>query len=1046
MSRISLLFVLLAVLVSLLLPTCCQAQRRRGGLATPAPTATGTPVKGPWFGVEAMKDAPAAWGVTGAVAYSVAIGSPADEAGMVMGDIITNIGDTPIRSAMDLLRTVPGLKSGQAYAVSLQRGKQALVLPVMLRERPAAGTVEKPAPRRLADMNVLTHAVIDPQSRVVTLIGKYDPAYPTGPIPYYDLLQEAMQSPYPYFSLEPTAETRAGVAGIDAAISADVQRMATQADYCTTWTNRLMGLLLNDPTLLRDRARLLKKGAAVFKISEEEMRKMFMKSLDPASVSYDETIPITGKVMLALGYTQVGEALLVDKNDSMAAFDKLGVKAEAEAILAKFHAGTLTQDRAKLEVNVLLVSGFLRGMRVPEADITSRANNVLNGRMTIDAFMAYMEERQMAILVDSVGVQLFNGLTLSPELLSKLYNVPTPRVNLVFKDVPADSLLGDTLFRADYAMKTICTGPDLKERIPGFLTEMDYLYAEAGKQGIRIPGDAGAEAGHRLIPGEVRMRVSPAGTLVAFDSAQVKIIGWQINPVGKRTPAKVAELIKNGIESYGDYLTGQYNALAGVYPELHRLREAEKLIALARWAANNHYKLVVENPNGVRVPQAPTATGFCQAVFTADAQQFSLTLMVEGGASFGKDEGEAWVKPTVNAEVSADVSKQLIMSTVLARQAADTAIGGDLEAARDLADKSARAMTGDIDLTKLPALGDIPLPGEPAQMVVLSKEALDATDQQLRAIAQAKVSLQKAADLAPVSAEDAAQMRAAAEQQLRLGTVRLQSLRDALDDARKNQGNVNDAVVAIRGLGKITPATVATTLQPGTTTTPATPAAKKDDITPEQRAKLLAELAKLQTELEATKAQFGKLNQDIQQDKQQFEDWGKVADDGMNRCTGILYSLLMDASAAQLAERYSTMHELAEKLPNHPQDLIDSLARTKNWFTAMSVTQTMKDVTEAAKKDGKTLPELLEEVRDDLNIIAGCPGIKNTVVVAAWKQGTNIVEMAFNYTQFSTAYDGINQMDKNNEGYRKAVVALTKRMEALVKRVKEIKADLGGTE
>ncbi|MHB9132808.1 MAG: PDZ domain-containing protein [Armatimonadota bacterium] len=905
MTRFPLLFVLAAVLFSLLYPTCCQAQRDRrerpqpfslgivirevrggvevrevvaGGLGAaagvkvgdvvvslagqtvasstdltkglvmvararqvgqtskivvlrdgakmtltiPAGAAgtaivTGTPASGPWLGVQ-MTDAPAAWGLAGAVAYGIAIGSPADEAGVMIGDVITNIGGKAINSGRDLMITVATLKSGQAYPISLQRGSQALALEVTLRDRPTAGSTAKPLPRRRSDINVLTYAVIDPDSRVVTLLGKYDPAYPTGPIPYYDLLQETLRNPYPWFSLEPTAETRAGVAGIDAAISADVKRMATQADYATTWSNRLVNLLLNDPALTRDRARVLKKGAAAFQISEDEMRKVLLKSSNPAAVSSDEIISILGKIMVGLGYVKVGEALLVPKDSGMASFAKLGVQAEAESIVAKYRAGTLTEARAGLELTVLLAAAMLRGMGVPEAEVTSRANKVLTGRMSAEALTQYMEARQQTILVDEVGLKMFNGLTLSHEVLSKLYNAPTPRVNLVFKDVPADSLLGDTLFRADYALKTICTDPDVKERIPGFLTEMDYLYAETRKQGVRSSGDAGAEVGHRLIPGEVRMRVSPAGTLVAFDKAQVKIIGWLIKPIGKRETPKVASIIKRGVESYGDYLTGQYDALARIYPELHRLREAEKLIALARWATSNHYQLVVENAHGVRVPQSPTAVGFCQAVFTADAQEFSLTLMVEGGAAFDKDEGEAWVKPTVNNEITADVSKQLVMSAVLAQQAADEALGGNMEAARDLADKSARAMTGDIDMTKLPALGDLPIPGNPAQVVELSSEALAAVDRQLRQIDQAKVTMQKAADLAQTSPEEAAQMRAAAVQQQQLAQARLQSLRDALDKARKDYGSAKDVVLTIRNLDKVTIPAIAVAGNPSVVT------------------------------------------------------------------------------------------------------------------------------------------------------------------------------------------------------------------------------------
>ncbi|MEN6520612.1 MAG: PDZ domain-containing protein [Armatimonadota bacterium] len=1003
---------------------------------------------GPWLGINLKypsKDA----GITGALVGDVAVNSPADAAGIKIGDVITNLNGKDVKSADDLTSAASTLEKGKPYKITFRRGSESLTVDITPQEKAATISVK----RKLADINVLKYAVIDPTSHVITLIGKYDPVYKTGSIPYYDLLNDAMESPYPWFSLEPTDETKNGVKKVHSAISEDVARMYSDSSYCSTWTMNLLNMILNDPTLSSDRAEFIKKGAEAFNISEPEMLMILQNSA--AGTTSDELIPVLGKVLLGMGYTQVGQSLLTHNNDSQQAFQLLGISTESSDIISKFQSGEMSREEASLKLAVLLESAILRGLNIPESEYEPKANAVLNGRMDVSEYLKYTEQKVTDIVVDGVGLKMFNGLTLSHKLLTRLYNVPTPQMDLVFNGVPAGSLLGDVLFRADYALKSVCTNPEVKNSIPGFQTEMDYMYDSSTKTGIRIPGDAGAEVGHRLIPGEVKMRVSPSGDVVTFDEANVKIIGWLIGTTGKKCTTEVAGFMKSSAEGYSDYLTQNYDQLAKVFPELHRIREAEKLIAFARWAKKNGYSIVVDRATGIKMAQSPTAVGFWQAVFTADQKEFSLTIITEGGASFGQSEGEEWVKPNVDREVTSDVSKQLVMSAVMAKQAALDAIDGNIEAARDMADKSALAMTGDIDFTKLPTLEDLPLPSDqPAQSVVLSNEAVSAVDENLRKIEDAKITMAKADELQNVSPKEAAVFREEAEAQTRQANANLQGIRDAMDSIKNDPIHVGDVAIAIHNLGgKVTPASIVASNPSNTSGTAAQTTVNGQDIavkpagdggiTPELRKKYLAQLESLQSQLEATKAQLQKLNKSIQQDQKQFDDWEKVAQDGMDKCSNFLYGLLMDATAGQLSDRYEEMHKLAEKLPNHPEDLITRLNHIKNWFKAMKYTQTLKDVSDVAARDGETLQELLEEVRDDLNIIVGITPLDKTLPGALWKYGSNVADMAYSYTEFSAAYDRINQLDKNSDDYLKAVKALSERMKKVVDQIKDLKSKLG---
>ncbi len=1015
-------------------------------------------VNGPWTGIYSV-DTPVSWGLEGALVNTVTVNSPGDEAGFREGDIIVGFDGRDIKTAADLAQAVSAAGTDRRCPVVVRRGGKTVNLSFQASLRPADIQNIGPIKHRLLDMNVLKYAVIDPATRTVTLIGKYDPKYATSPIPYYELLNDALKSPYPWFSLEPTEETVSAARRLNEAIGDDCRRMFSDPSYPQTYMNKLLNLLLNDSDLKADGNNFVRKGAEAFRISEAEMRRVLSRSSGNTSISLDDMIPIVGKVLLGMGYEEVGRAMSYTGDDPKNALVQLGILSTGNAILDRFHSGQITKEEAGLQLGTLMTGAMLRGLKAPEDRISSMEKQVLAGRKSLDEMSKYMEDFAMSLIVDGVGLKMFNGLTLSDRVMSKMYNVPTPKMNLVFKDVPADSILGDIMFRADYSLKTICVSPATRDRLPGFKTEMDYFYQESAARGTRIPGDAGAQIGHKLVPGKVRMRVSPSGTVISFDSAEVKIVGWVIAAEGKRGGGKTGELIKDLVGGYANYMTDHYEELAVVYPTLHRLREAEKLIALARWAKANNYKLDVDRAYGARVTQQPKAGGFWQAVFTADPQELSLNVITEGGASFAREEGEGWVEPSVNREVTADVSKQLVMSAVLANQAAGTALGGDLEAARDLADKSALAMTGDIDLTKLPSLGELPAVGEPAGAITLSEEALNAVDQNLRNVEEAKISMAKAAGIENARPEDAAKLRADAEAQTRAAQANLKSLHDALDWARKDAGKTSSAIVTIRGLGQVDnsalkmpvtappqPAVAAATVKPAEPIVAQPPASDKGAITPEERKKWLEELSTLEKELGSTREQFLKLNKSIQQNQAQLDDWGKVAANGMERCSGVLYNLLMDASAGQLSERYETMEKLAKKLPDNPQDLINRLGRIKNWFKAMTFTQAGKDVADMAARDGKTLPELLEEVRDDLNIIASVTGLDKTVVGAAWKCGTNIVEMSYSFAQFSTAYDNIGQLDKNSDAYLKAVSALTVRMQTLVARIKEIKANLGQTQ
>jgi hypothetical protein len=765
---------------------------------------------------------------------------------------------------------------------------------------------------------------------------------------------------------------------------------------------------------------------------------------------------ITAKMLRGLGLTAIADAMdLSTAGDALGAYARLGLKVEAEDILAKFHSGQMTREQATIELETRFLPVLLRGFGAAENEIQWRVNQVRSGRMSVQQLQQFTIEQSTAFLTNTVGLKLFNGWTLSHVLLSKLYNVPIPQVNLDFRDVAADSLLGDYLFRADFMLKTICTSPEIRERVAGFQTEQEYFYAESLKKGMRVPADVGVEVGHRLVPAEVKMRVAPDATLVTFDKAQVRIVGWLYNePKGARATGQIKGLLRGLVGDYANYLTDNYDGLARAFPDWHRLREAAKVIALARWAKTNNYRLVVDQAYNIRLAPPKITTGFWQAFFTADHREFSMTVIAEGGASFNQQEGEAWIKPNVDTEVVPNVLRQLAESHVLAEQAVGALIDGNLDAARDLADKSARAMTGDFDRTQLPSL-NIPFPTEPAPAAALSNAALLNIEDNLGKIENAKISMQKADSLQATAPLDAAKLRAEAEAQQRAAEQDLRNLKNALDMAHKNPQRTNEALVYLKPGSKVTPpisSVIIADSAPGAPIGPAAPApdignTMNDKDVAALRAKYLEHLAKMENDLERVKKQFGLLNKSVQSDRTQYEDWEKEAEKGMQKCSDIAFGALMELTAGPLKDKYEGLFETAKNTPGtSPQD-IEKLERAMRYYKTLNNAGSFKDLMALADSadDIKTKQEFFEVLRDGLNQIAGMIKWKGPVPpppVLALKIGTYVVDLSYSYTQLYFTYDASKQLKANQDLQLRAFVSMRQYMDKLLAQIAEDKEKL----
>lgn len=496
-----------------------------------------------------------------------------------------------------------------------------------------------PAARAADGINELHAVRIDPQTRQVTFVGVYNPRFDTGPIPYAALLNEALKHPQPSFSLEPT---RASSKAEDRAlqiIAADTRRLATDDAYLARWSQRFFGTLFsNDPSLAEDGRRFLQTAARNMGVTEDEMLVLVRQLQRDPTVNEMEVVRIDGKALRHLGFPKTGTAIeAIGRDDSWTLTETLGLTETFRNMRSRVAAGDITLERASLEGQVLMYSRMLEEMNVPAARIEQLAGQVRRGQVPLDHLFASIKD----LMIDRFADAMFEGQIVSGAFLSAFFKVPASVYRPVFQDVPAESHLGDILMTADVQMKRLHV-PGAGS-VPDLPDHFIHLRTFAAREGVPLPVGAGASVGFCLVPGTTGLRISPDSAVVAFDEPAIRIKTWRMNTLGTWS-ATARAMLDRECAAYADLLSASYGRLAERLTGFHRLREASKVIALARWARGQNQTLSAVAPPVPKPKPAAAIPGVWQGMFTPTATSIGLTLNVSGGASFGAEEGEDWIR------------------------------------------------------------------------------------------------------------------------------------------------------------------------------------------------------------------------------------------------------------------------------------------------------------------------------------------------------------------------------------------------------------------
>jgi|GEM_PF-4673485 len=721
------------------------------------------------------------------------------------------MGRSPEGSGIDTGTAMAASKFGLSDSASRAELERALT--------PASYTPSPSVRRRIEEFNVLTHVFVDPQTGEVVLFGEYNPRYPTGPIAYRDLLSDALRNAYPAFSLVNAAgdQTNQRVAKT---IDTDLTKVGRDEAFAMRWMERLLQPLLNSQAPTIERQLMERRLKKVFGISAEDFAihwnwaQRKTERFD-SEQQYRISKSVVGKVMAKAGVPEtIGQGYMAVKwmhanpspEAAIDAYTLLGTIDSYYDLRDQRMRNEISTERATILLAAAAYEPILRGIKVPEPEIRRLIDGLRAGSVTQETILNRINPRWDEMAVRALVDHVFHGFRFSNAYLSHMYSLPAVLSGVdLYGNLP-DSQIMRAFFEADYVLKYVTSAAPGWDGFPDGVTFHQYLVDKIAGSGSTGKLPTTGVNRYWIGPGRVEIEDLGRASGVRFKSASVRIQAEPLEQKGGDSAG--AKYFRAALDEYASNLTSNYEDLAREYPSLHVVREAEKVIALARWLKSRGLAPVLADARPAPRPVPDKVEGFWGLTYLSNPQGDTDTIVfwMQGGVSFEEKEGEGWIGVAADPGVERDTLHQLAASVALVEKASAAALGGDLESARDLAEKSALAMTGRIDLQALPVPVPVPvdeaiagLPSAAGQAAV-SMAAIEAVEATAAALAQARTELTaaeagKASD--PVAYERALAASRASEQSSRENLDKLNRLLVAY---RQAPVSVPDAVVTIAGL------------------------------------------------------------------------------------------------------------------------------------------------------------------------------------------------------------------------------------------------------
>ena len=321
-----------------------------------------------------------------------------------------------------------------------------------------------------------------------------------------------------------------------------------------------------------------------------------------------EIFTIQGKVLANLGCASAAQAYeLVNQSDAGAALKALhflGQGMKGGMILAR-SGGEADKGLGRLTaaVYIAILENIYASAGLANMLREDMAGNRIAWQEAVKQAQGEMFPVRSKTDTREIVKAALNKIQMTGQGSQVLVKVPLRAdVKVVSDDIEPTSQLNRILCRADFSLRSLKAVPHLFWHIPGSMSEQEYRHCQ------EFPHEILGCDKHRFLAGaqSVSMAVSPDRRVVTFGAAEMsyKSRTYFQNPDDAK---------RNGdVSGYDDDwcagVMSRYDDYARVLPALHKVREAAKIIALAKWLTSENIGVDLG-----RVPQDLDAPARCRA-------------------------------------------------------------------------------------------------------------------------------------------------------------------------------------------------------------------------------------------------------------------------------------------------------------------------------------------------------------------------------------------------------------------------------------------------
>lgn len=912
--------------------------------------------------------------------------------------------------------------------------------------------------KRVTEINVLKFAFIDKNTGEVVFTGAYDPTYATGPIAYGTLLADAMQNPYPRFTLEYPGAGSSPLGQMRATLDQEFAHISRDPNYGVEWLGRLVLPVLKGESPDLDQQAALNahlKAAGISPDSYRAYMKWQLSKFEDMQAYNEGAKDFLPSVFAAMGLNRkTGEEITAyrvfatqENRETLDQWCAAAGQTDLELQIDQKIRETGNHHLASMELIPVLYSSILRGLGIPEGQLNQINSSYRNGGDE-GLFVRPLEEKYQSIFKQVLMDKVVNGMSFTGATLSRQYGFPTIQSSLNTYGARRDSPVMDVFFKADYILKFMTSSSRPAESIPDHQTSQVFLANAENRAG----GSAGRtpKSGvirYWLYPQAVQMDTLDGNSGVRFRNASVRVGVESLEQEG--ADRNGTDFYKATLDLYSAHLTSLYEQYARLYPALHTLRETEKVVALARWAQKNRVPIHVMTDDGPKTSLPDSAEGFWGMTYIVrpSGDMDTMVTWAQGGVDFGQSTGDGWMQNgPPDRQVTDDALRSLAASTALSEKAAIAAKDGDLESARDLAERGAQAMSGNIDFSNIPK---VPMPAmpepDPASAAAVSEAAIAAVDVNVQGLKEANQNLAKAASLNATDPAQAAQLAQQGQELKSRSDADVTRLQTMLQEYRNSPSSGYQVAVDLRSLNPYKPATVA--ILPPPAPLPQPPAVApvpraKEPCLPEvaqalpPREVMLAELAKRRADLANLTTTIQRFSRTIQLDQKQYADWEDEATKAVERLTKRRDDLIQEATFKSFVEvlhlrlkRDNTLTDLAKEEQERKLKLFEDL-KTFSDFKGWALSN---------KDDWEKMDEGFRQAVDILT------PEDNPELAISIKAAENLVDNVYDLTQYQATWENLARLDHNSAQYLEIVKKNGQKMKDTVEKIQDLEAKLNGT-